>query len=356
MKPLQLAGHTRPISKVRINREGDLLFTTSKGTEAMVWYLDNGERLGTFNGHHGSVNDYAVDFDTEFGLTASADCKVGLWRVCTGELIRMFSPEVNSSDRCTAVRWSCGDRKFLVCTIGKRMGRIFIYDFDRDLLTDQNVPNEEISYSMKMPVEEFNDAGKFTGHTGNVTDALWGPINETVFTSSQDGTIRKWDVEEGRELIQTSFNPELVVEITSMSFSRDKTLLVASGRDCTARLFEAETLQQLKIYVSDKPLNCAVIHPKLNVVMVAGGQSARDAALTDHRKGKFEVQFFHTIFEEKIGEVRTGHFSPINCLAITMDASHFVTGSEEGNCRIFKFDNDFARKFQEVENSFTNQI
>jgi len=86
--------------------------------------------------------------------------------------------------------------------------------------------------------------------------------------------------------------------------------------------------------------------------MVAGGQAARDVTTTTHRSGKFEVQFFHQIFEEKIGEIKTGHFSPINAMCCTVDGSHFITGAEEGNCRIFKFDADFNSKFRALEQGF----
>lgn len=139
-----------------------------------------------------------------------------------------------------------------------------------------------------------------------------------------------------------------------MSFNKDKTLLIASGRDATARIYQIGTLIPLKIFQSDKPLNYACIHPKLNIVIVAGGQSAHDVTTTGHKEGKFELEFFHIILEEKISEVRTGHFSPINAIECTKNGNYFITGAEEGNCRIFKFDNDFELKFRKLEKSLMN--
>jgi translation initiation factor 3 subunit I len=40
---------------VRYNREGDLLFSSSKDPTPTVWYTHNGERLGTYDGHTGAV-------------------------------------------------------------------------------------------------------------------------------------------------------------------------------------------------------------------------------------------------------------------------------------------------------------
>lgn len=39
----------------RFNREGDLLVTCGKDINVNLWWADNGERAGTFNGHNGAV-------------------------------------------------------------------------------------------------------------------------------------------------------------------------------------------------------------------------------------------------------------------------------------------------------------
>ena len=46
MRPLSLKGHERALTRVRFNREGDLLFSAAKDKEPCVWYTENGERLG----------------------------------------------------------------------------------------------------------------------------------------------------------------------------------------------------------------------------------------------------------------------------------------------------------------------
>ena len=51
MKPTLLQGHERSLTQIKYNRDGDLLFSTSKDKSVSVWFIDNGERLGTFEGH-----------------------------------------------------------------------------------------------------------------------------------------------------------------------------------------------------------------------------------------------------------------------------------------------------------------
>lgn len=64
MRPILLQGHTRSLTQIKYNREGDLLFSVSKDKIVNVWYSHNGERLGTYNGHVGSV--WTVDVNCMF--------------------------------------------------------------------------------------------------------------------------------------------------------------------------------------------------------------------------------------------------------------------------------------------------
>ena len=59
VRPIIIQGHERPLTMVKYNREGDLLFTAAKDYRPCMWYADNGERIGTFEGHTGTV--WAID-------------------------------------------------------------------------------------------------------------------------------------------------------------------------------------------------------------------------------------------------------------------------------------------------------
>ena len=36
---------------------------------------------------------------------------------------------------------------------------------------------------------------EFVGHEGRITRAVWGPLNRTIISAGEDGTVRSWDVE-----------------------------------------------------------------------------------------------------------------------------------------------------------------
>lgn len=68
-----LQGHERSITQIKYNREGDLLFSSSKDPKPNVWFSLNGERLGTFNGHQGTVWCMDCDWSTTKFMTGSGD-------------------------------------------------------------------------------------------------------------------------------------------------------------------------------------------------------------------------------------------------------------------------------------------
>ncbi len=104
------------------------------------------------------------------------------------------------------------------------------------------------------------------------------------------------------------------------------------------QLFDIETLELLKTYTTERPVNSAAISPIKDHVILGGGQEAIEVfdylfvfllkiriqvTQTSVQTGKFEARFFHLIFEEEFARVK-GHFGPINTIAIHPDGKRFV--------------------------------
>lgn len=66
-----MKGHERPLTFLKYNREGDLLFSCAKDNTPTVWFADNGERLGTYKGHNGAV--WCCDVSRELPRPLLAD-------------------------------------------------------------------------------------------------------------------------------------------------------------------------------------------------------------------------------------------------------------------------------------------
>jgi WD40 repeat protein len=148
MRPIVLRGHTRPVTSLVFSKEGDLLFSGSTDKTISAWYqhardvlvlmrclfnganryADNGERLGTYNGHNGMVTSVDVNEDTTVLASGAAgmsspctilnigcnflrrtDGEARLWDVRTGTCTRVLK----HSSKVTSVAFSLGSQYLL---------------------------------------------------------------------------------------------------------------------------------------------------------------------------------------------------------------------------------------------------
>ncbi|CAD6221053.1 unnamed protein product [Miscanthus lutarioriparius] len=284
MRPILMKGHERPLTFLRYNRDGDLLFSCAKDHTPTVWYADNGDRLGTYRGHNGAVWTCDVSRDSARLITGSADQTAKLWEVSTGR-----SSSASASTR---------------------------------------------------PPETEESALVITGIKGRINRAVWGPLNRTIITAGEDATIRIWDSETGQLLKESDKESGHQKTITSLSKSLDWSHFITGSLDKSAKLWDTRTLTLIKTYVTERPVNAVDISPTHDTVVLGGGQDAMNVTMTDRRAGKFEAKFYHKILQEEIGGVK-GHFGPINALAFNPDGRSFSSGGEDGYVRLHHFDSDY---------------
>lgn len=164
-------------------------------------------------------------------------------------------------------------------------------------------------------------------HGDKATSLVWTFGNEYIIVGFDSGYIIKYDATTGKEVIRN--NTAHKARVNRITFNTDKTLLISASKDCDSKLFDPNTLEVLKVYKTDRPVNGAVISPTQPHVLIGGGQEAMNVTVTAASKGKFESKFFHMIYEEEFGRVK-GHFGPINAIAVHPQGKSFASGSEDG--------------------------
>jgi len=319
MKPLLLHGHERSITQIKYNREGDLLFSAAKDNRPTVWYSVNGERLGTYNGHGGAVWCLDPRWDTQYLITGSADNSAKLWDIETGK--ELASLQTGSAVRTCSFSYS--GKQFFYST-DKAMGRtceILFYDIN-DVLSGEGASEPYLAIA----AEE-----------SKVTAAVWGPLDEYILTGHDNGAITKWCSKTGEKLKSVKPHTE---KINDLQKSLDEMMFITASKDNYARLFDTESMQMLKEYKTERPVNSASVSPIRDQVVLGGGQEAMEVTTTSAKVGKFDARFFHMIFEEEIGRVK-GHFGPINSLAFHPDGKSYSSGGEDGYVRNHVFDKSY---------------
>ncbi|PRP76526.1 hypothetical protein PROFUN_15045, partial [Planoprotostelium fungivorum] len=142
---------------------------------------------------------------------------------------------------------------------------------------------------------KYNQEGDQDLSESKVYNAIWGPRNQTVYTAGEDGSVRIFDVRTGKELKNITDHTKPVTQIVQ---SKDRVLFATCSKDGTCR-----SLQHLKTYTTDRPINSCSISPLKEEVI-----EASNVALM---KAQFKVRFFHMIYEDDIGGI-SGHFGPVN--------------------------------------------
>uniref|UniRef100_A0A1B0AIS3 Eukaryotic translation initiation factor 3 subunit I n=1 Tax=Glossina pallidipes TaxID=7398 RepID=A0A1B0AIS3_GLOPL len=319
MRPLMLQGHERSITRIKYNREGDLLFSCSKDQKPNVWYSLNGERLGTYDGHQGVVWCLDVDWTTTKLITGSGDMTTKVWDVEHGTVIASIPSK--SSVRTCNFSYSGNQAAY---STDKAMGQnseLFLID-----VRTVDASTADQSPILRLPMLQ-----------SKITSMLWGPLDETIITGHDNGQLSIWDVRKGREV--NSVNDH-TAGINDMQMYKDGTMFVTASKDTSAKLFDSETLMCLKTYKTERPVNSAAISPILDHVVLGGGQDAMEVTTTSTKAGKFDSRFFHLIYEEEFARLK-GHFGPINSLAFHPDGKSFASGGEDGFVRVNTFDSTY---------------
>ncbi|XP_071965146.1 eukaryotic translation initiation factor 3 subunit I-like [Antedon mediterranea] len=315
MKPIVLFGHERSITQIKYNREGDLLLSCAKDTQPSVWYSLNGERLGTFNGHGGAVWCIDANWDTTQVLTGSADNTCKLWDCETGTQLNEF--EMKSAIRTCGFNYSARTMMFSTDRTMGQTCQILLFD----TADGSQVKNSK-------PYMVFDVEGP------KVTSAICVGLDNYILSGHENGELRLYDIK-ARDVVQVV--NEHKNSINDLQKGRNDTLIISASKDTTAKLFDATTLNHMKTYKTERPVNSAAISPLRDHVALGGGQEAMDVTTTSTRIGKFDARFFHLVFEEEFGRVK-GHFGPINSVAFHPDGKGYSSGGEDGFIRMHNFD------------------
>ena len=183
------------------------------------------------------------------------------------------------------------------------------------------------------------------GHTQKVTRALWGPLNEVIFSGSDDTTLRVWDPETGKQ--KGIIEGVHTKRITDVQLSWDQTLLVTSCGDHWVRLFETSTLALLKCFNTERNINSAAVSPlsACPYLIAAGGQDAMSVTTTAAKQGNFHTSFYDHVFDDELGSIH-GHFGPVNTLAFAPHGRSYTSGGEEGYVRIHHLPPSYFEAFE----------
>lgn len=301
--------HERPITDLKYNKDGDLIFTSSKDSTCNVIYSD-GTPLGSFCGHDGSIFSFSVNDSSKNLVTGSADQTVINWDIEKGTKItqKQIKSVVKTTDNF-------------------QNNDLFIIGCDGSMGKDKCI----VLFDCRS--KEIN---KLISLDTNPTGIVLDYSQNNIYISNDDGSVSQLDLKNNSiinsEKIHTS-------KITKLRPSNCRTFLISSSVDSQAKIIDMENLNVMKTFVCEEPINSAVLFGTNDKLICVGGINARDVTQSKG-KNKFDTKFFDVITTEQIGYYTT-HYGTINCVDVHHEGKTYCSGGEEGLVSIVSFGEDF---------------
>lgn len=160
--------HSGPISGIAAHSNG-LILTAGYDNQVVVW--DGQSRNALARGTHDHLaNHVAISPDGQHAVTSSSDYSARVWRLPEMRLEAVFSQHGDDVEMSSFSPE--GDRVATAC----RDGVVRVFATNGQLLTEA------------------------VGHQADVISVVWSRCGEQLMSSSDDGTIRRWDARAGEQL------------------------------------------------------------------------------------------------------------------------------------------------------------
>lgn len=189
----------------------------SKDKIICVWWSHNGERMGTYSGHEGSIWTVDVDPTSTLMASGSADNTIRLWEVRTGRCLKVW-------DLPTAIKrveFNEDGTKLLGVT-EKRMGHlsnIVVYDINPDPAAEQT---DERALTIVCDVSKATVAG-------------FSYLTKYIIAGHEDGSISQYDATTGDKLLNLPIH-DFNCLISDLQWSKDRTFFITACKDKTSKV------------------------------------------------------------------------------------------------------------------------
>ena len=318
----------------------NILATGSYDSTIKIWDIESGNELRTLRGHTMGIR--CLQFDDTKLISGSLDKQIRVWNWRTGECISTYT--------------------------GHMAGVVTLH-FDSSVLVAGSIDNTA-------KIWNFEDKSTFTlrGHTDWVNAVRIDTLSRTIFTASDDCTVRLWDLD-SKKCIRTfeghvgqvqqvrllphefeleegshdlhlertsspagSSEQSVATSLTSLcsptstryhdlfNYRQDRPspprYMLTGALDSTIRLWDVSTGRCIRTFFGHVEGIWALGADTLRIV---SGAEDRCVKVWDPRTGKCERTF-------------TGHAGPVTCIGLS--DSRMATGSEDSEVRLYSFKND----------------
>ena len=324
-------GHTRAVTGVAWNPNGDLIATTSWDDTCIIWNPYTAEKLTTLTGHTNPVTGAAWHPDGTHLATTSYDHTCIIWNPHTAEKLTTLTGHTSA---VTGAAWNpngdliattSDDHTCIIWNPHTRKKTTTLTDHTNPVTGAAWHPNgthlATTSYDHTCIIWNPHTAEKLTtltGHTSAVTGAAWNPNGDLIATTSDDHTCIIWNPHTAEKLTTLTGHTSAV---TGAAWNPNGDLIATTSYDDTCIIWNPHT---------GKKTTTLTGHTR----EVTGAAWSPDGSLIATTSDDDTCIIWNPHTGQKITTL-TGHTREVTGVAWSPDGSLIATTSNDDTCIIW---------------------
>ena len=251
-------GHSSTIAALRFTPNGQTLASASWDKTIKLWRAGDGALLSTLQGHQDGVTNLDFSPDGQTLVSGSEDKTIKLWRVADGTLLKTlqghqqgitsvaFSPDgqtiASGSHDQTVKLWHSDGT--LLRTIEQPGVAVLAVQFSPDSRW-LAIARQDNTLQIRRVHSSAGNQPRYTltGHAGSITSVDFSHDNQTLVSTSTDGTVRLWNLADG-SLIKILRGH--TTRVNSVQFAADSHTLLSGDDDGNVRLWHLDRADLVK--------------------------------------------------------------------------------------------------------------
>lgn len=312
-----LTGHGWRVREIAFSPDGSILASGSSDGTIRLWNLSNGNIIHVLSRHHYGV--ISLDFNPSGEILASGgiDTKINLWNISSGELLAKWALFPHA---VIDLKWS-SDGKTLAVGGGEWMGDVTYGNNEKKFIQLLNVTSGEVLQ-------------RFIGHTDAVSSISFSKDDSLLLTGSWDKTIRLWDVSSGIELQTFKGHGD---KITSVTFSHDESTIISAGLDKSINFWDVKKKnisRVLKTNESTWSLALSLVDSSLAVAVDPSLEWPEDYWRFYGQLHDCSIQIWNTT-DGKLIDTVVGHKNSIESVKFSLDGTMLASASWDWTVKLW---------------------